>query len=153
MKPQDDIIRQLDQQGIQYEVLQERYHPKADGKLSEVMQLWHSRFIGTDTAPNLDQYLWQIFSYNVTAHSEGPKAIDALEKQFDTDTFIFNEAQQYLIKCLDRIPKIEMDDFNDDIYICHHNMKWTFVIPHEVHSGMGPYFSTGKKYKLHTTTE
>lgn len=36
-----------------------------------------------------------------------------------------------------------MDDFFDDIYIAHPNMKWTYVIPHESPE-MGPYFSMGE---------
>ncbi|MFW5761507.1 MAG: DUF4275 family protein [Cyclobacteriaceae bacterium] len=33
-----------------------------------------------------------------------------------------------------------MTECSDDIYICHHNMKWTYVITHES-PDLGPYFS------------
>ena len=145
MKPHDDIIKQLDDQDIQYEILQDGFNPDKDSDLSKVVKAWTNKFIGARTAPSLDIYMWHIFSFNATDKVEGQKAKDELVRQFDADTLIFNEPQQYLIKCIKRIPIIQMEDFTDDIYLCHHNMKWTYVIPHEVHSGMGPYFSHGNK--------
>lgn len=75
---------------------------------------------------------------------EGKEAERELEKQYDVDTFIFNEPMQFLIRSKGKIPQIVMDDFFDDIYLCHHNMKWTYVIPHEIQV-MGPFFSYGIK--------
>jgi hypothetical protein len=138
----DSIIEQLKEQNIIYEVLQESFSP-INSELSKVVEAWEKQFIGTKTAPHLNHYLWHIFSYKATESIEGEEATNELKKQYAADTFIFNEPQQYLIRCLKKIPIIEMDDFNDDIYISHHNMKWTYVIPHEVHSGIGPFFSRG----------
>ena len=145
MKPYEEILKQLLEQGIQFEIIQDNYNIHQDSHLSKVVKIWTDRFIETRTAPSLDNYLWHIFSFKSTECLEGKNAKDELEKQFEADTLIFNEQQQYLIKCIKRIPIIQMEDFFDDIYLSHYNMKWTYVIPHEIHSGMGPYFSYGNK--------
>jgi hypothetical protein len=144
MHPFDPIIDQLKSQNIDYEILQDNYSP-TNSELDKVVRAWKKKFIGSKTAPYLNKYLWHIFSYKATQSKEGIDAKNELNKQFDSETLIFNETQQYLIRCVNKIPKIEMDDFIDDIYVSHHNFKWTFVIPHEVQSGMGPYFSYGDK--------
>ncbi len=142
MTSQTNIIEQLNEQGIEFEILQEGYNPSPDSELSKVVNNWTNKFIGKRTAPNLDNYLWHIFSFNSANALNGEQATKKLSEQYDANTLIFNEQQQYLILCKGRIPKIVMEDFCDDLYISHHNMKWTYVIPHEV-PNIGPFFSTG----------
>jgi hypothetical protein len=48
-----------------------------------------------------------------------------------------------LIECINSVPEIELDDFIEDVYIAHSNMKWTYVVPHEI-PDIGPFFSTGQ---------
>ena len=144
MKPENEIIKQLEEQNIEYELLQDEYLPSKKSELNKVIKIWIDRFIGKHSAPNLENYLWHIFSKGATDSLEGEDAVKELKSQYDTDTLIFNEPQQYLIKCKAKIPLIEMEDFLDDIYISHHNMKWTFVIPHETPE-IGPFFSCGIK--------
>lgn len=119
MKPHDDIIKQLNDQDIQYELLQDGFSHEKERDLSKVVKKWTHKFIGTRTAPSLDYYMWHIFSFNVTENVEGQIATDELVRQFDADTLIFNERQQYLIKCIRRIPIIQMLHFTDDIYLSH----------------------------------
>ena len=142
MEPEDHIIRQLKKQRIDFELLQKNYDPSADSLVSKTVKKWSDKFIGDKSAPNLDNYLWHIFSFGATKYKVGNEALSELKKQWNADTLIFNEPQQYLIKCTGEIPIIEMDDFTDDIYLSHHNMKWTYVIPHEI-PDFGPYFSSG----------
>lgn len=99
-------------------------------------------FIGNRAAPALKYYKWHIFSYHKDKRIEGEKAIEEYKNQFPADLYIFNERLQYGLKWrkVERVPDITMEDFTDDIYVSHHNMKWTFVLPHEI-PDFGPYFS------------
>jgi FMN phosphatase YigB (HAD superfamily) len=143
MKPEDDIIKQLKEQNIEFNILQEKYNSDEKSLVSKTIQKWKKKFIANKTAPYLDSYLWHIFSYGSTKSIEGENATNKYLNQWKTNVLIFNEPQQYLIECINSIPKIEMDDFFDDIYISHPNMKWTYVIPHEIPE-IGPFFSTGE---------
>jgi hypothetical protein len=131
----DDITKQLDNQGVSYEFLTEK-------ELDEIDKKWKDKFIGQRTAPHLKNYRWHIFSYHGDK-LEGDKATKEYKRQHPTDIYIFNEGLQYGLKCksTDKLPDIEMEDFFDDIYVCHHNMKWTYVITHES-PDFGPYFSS-----------
>jgi len=140
MEAQDFIINQLIEQEISFEVLQNEYDPSKDSKVSETVKKWSDKFISNKKAPNLESYLWHIFSFNATDNFEGKLALAELKKQWTADVLIFNESQQYLIKCSGKIPILEVDGFMDDVYLCHHNMKWTYVITHE-DPEIGPYFS------------
>ena len=142
MKPEDNIIRQLKEQNIKFNVLQKEYNPNKESLVSKTVERWKKKFIADRTAPYLDNYLWHIFSYGSSKSIEGENATREYLNRRKTNVLIFNEPQQYLIECINSIPRIEMDDFFDDIYISHSNMKWTYVIPHEIPE-MGPYFSTG----------
>jgi hypothetical protein len=142
MEPEDYIIEQLKDQEIEFELVQSGYEPADSSAVSKTVKKWSSKFIGKRTAPQIENYLWHIFSFEATKSQQGKNALDELKKQYVSETLIFNEPQQYLIRCWGKIPMIEMENFFDDIYMCHHNMNWTYVIPHEAPE-MGPYFSIG----------
>ncbi len=142
MYAHDYIIKQLVEQEIEFDLLQSKYDPSNKSPLSRIIKQWKQVFIAGKYAPYLKDYLWHIFSYKATEAIEGVDADIALLEQVHTNTYIFNEPQQYLIECHGKIPQITMDDFFDDIYLCHQHMKWTYVIPHEI-PGMGPYFAYG----------
>lgn len=142
MKPEMNILKQLEQQNLDFTILQNGYDPSKNSLVSLTVEKWKSKFIANRYAPHLESYLWHIFSYGATECIEGLNATEEYLKQWKTTVLIFNEPQQYLIECRETIPKIEMIDFFDDIYISQNNMKWTYVIPHEIRN-MGPYFSTG----------
>ena len=143
MESEDCILNQLKEQNIEFELLQNRYDSSPSSLVSQTIEKWKSKFIANRKAPHLDAYLWHIFSFGSTKSIEGEGATKEYLNQWKTDILIFNEPQEYLIKCVAAIPKIEMDNFFDDIYIVHSNMKWTYVIPHEIPE-MGPYFSRGE---------
>ncbi|HYG38626.1 MAG TPA: DUF4275 family protein [Cytophagales bacterium] len=131
----EDVTKQLFNQGFVFEFL-------TDKQLEEVENRWKARFIGSCTAPALEYYKWHIFSYHKDKGIEGENAVEEYKNQFPTDLYIFNERLEYGLKCIkaDRIPEITMDDFTDDIYVSHHNMKWTFVLTHEI-PDIGPFFA------------
>jgi hypothetical protein len=131
----DGIIKQLDQQGISYEFLTKT-------ELDNIAIKWSDKFIGKRTAPYITKFRWHIFSYHEVNRLDGDEAKQEYKKQYLADVYIFNERLQYGLRCfnLEKLPIIEMGDFFDDIYFCHHNMKWTFVMTHESPI-IGPYFS------------
>jgi FMN phosphatase YigB (HAD superfamily) len=143
MKPEDHIIKQLKKQNIEFKILQREYNPDLKSLVSETVSKWKKKFIANRNAPYLNNYLWHIFSYGSTKSMEGEDATKEYLNKWKTNVLIFNEPQQYLIECTNAIPKIEMDDYFDDIYITHSNMKWTYVIPHEM-PHIGPFFSIGE---------
>lgn len=145
MEPQDYIIKQLKEQNIEFTLLQKGYIKGQSSEVSKTVKKWKDKFIAERDAPHLDCFLWHIFSFGSTNYIEGEAASKEYLNQYKANVLIFNQGQHYLIECQNVIPNIEMDDFVDDIYICHHNMKWTYVIPHEI-PDFGPYFSTGGAY-------
>lgn len=142
MKIRNNIIKQLKEQNIEFNLLQTEDNTNANSLISIVIEKWKKKFIDNRKAPYLDCYLWHIFSFGSTKSIEGEDAKKEYLNQWKTDVLIFNESQEYLIECIDTIPIIEMKDFVDDIYVAHPNMKWTYVIPHEF-PAFGPFFSMG----------
>jgi FMN phosphatase YigB (HAD superfamily) len=142
MDPEDDIIKQLKEQNIEFKLLQNEYDRDESSLISQTVKKWKEKYVANKYAPYLDNYLWHIFSYDSTKSIEGEIATQEYLKQSKSKILIFNEQQQFLIECQNAIPNIEMDDFFDDIYICESEMKWTYVIPHEI-PDIGPFFSLG----------
>jgi len=137
-----DIIKQLFAQQIRFEIISRDQDPKYDAKLQNIRTMWKDTFIKEKKVPYVDDYLWHVFSYGLTDFIEGDNATYELRQQFASQTVIFNEIGSYLLFCFDKIPIIEMKNYIDDVYVSHHNMKWTYVLPHDSPQ-MGPYF----KYK------
>ncbi|MGB4775530.1 MAG: DUF4275 family protein [Daejeonella sp.] len=138
LKLTEQITKQLDEQEILYEFLTER-------ELKELETKWKKKFIEEKKKPHSNQYntqyKWHIFSFD-TDSIKGKQATNEYKKQHPADIYIFNEELQYGLKCAkaEQLPNILMEGFSDDIYICHHNMKWTYVIPHEA-PHIGSFFS------------
>ncbi|MDO8999347.1 MAG: DUF4275 family protein [Bacteroidota bacterium] len=135
-KSQSFITHQLDLQNISYQVLSEE-------ELKMIEFKWKEKFINKKTAPDLDKFKWHIFSFFPDKKNEGNNAILEYKKQYASDIYIFNERLEYGLKIISPsiLPNIILSDFIDDVYICHYNMKWTYVIPHE-YPEMGPYFKS-----------
>jgi hypothetical protein len=86
----DNIIKQLINQEIKYEILQSEYSPSENSQVSKTVKKWCDKFISNKSAPNLDCYLWHIFSFGATKCFEGEKATEMLKSQWDSDILIFN---------------------------------------------------------------
>jgi len=142
----EDIINQLESQNLEFKIIYSKYDKDSTNNreiLKALIDKWKDEFIGSSKVPYVDQYLWHVFSYKIKHCIEGKNALQEYSKQYSADCYIFNQSQTYLIECRKSIPNIELKNFLDDIYLCHHNMKWTFVLPHEI-PNMGPYFATKK---------
>ncbi|MCF6352072.1 MAG: DUF4275 family protein [Cyclobacteriaceae bacterium] len=136
------IIKLLKEQNIEFTILQNKYNPNVNSPVSKTVEKWKKKFIANKDAPHLNEYLWHIFSFRSTKSIEGELATKEYLNQWKSTVLIFNEDREYLIECVNSIPKIEMNESFDDIYITHSNMKWTYVITHEI-PDIGPFFSIG----------
>lgn len=129
------ITEQLAEQGFEFSVLSME-------EVQLVERQWCDKFITGVNRKELGNLKWHAFSYRKLSAAEGQEAISNYLKQYPADCYIFNEQLSYGIKCnkADKLPDVMMEDFRDDIYICHYNMKWTYIITHEMHD-FGPYFT------------
>ena len=94
--------------------------------------------------------LWHSFSFNRYSNLSKKLAIKKFENTYLKNVIIFSDFKFLPIKCeaesasilnfelikncLNKIPN------QIDLYICHKNFNWTFVITHE--QDYGPYFAT-----------
>ncbi|KIC47145.1 hypothetical protein RA28_05510 [Ruegeria sp. ANG-S4] len=61
------------------------------------------------------------------------------QKQWPAPYVVFNENNDWAYSCtFDRYP--DFTSFQADIYVAHHNMKWTMVFTHE-QPDLGPYLA------------
>lgn len=93
MKPEVDILKQLKEQNIKFNILQEKYNPDKESLVSKTIRKWKKKFIAYRTAPYLDGYLLHIFSYGSTKSIEGESATKEYLNQWKTNVLIFNEPQ------------------------------------------------------------
>lgn len=107
----------------------------------QIRKAWISAFSNGEKAPHMEDFLWHFFSFEVVPHFKGKAAIKELKEQWPSDILIFNEKFDFVFYCQKCLPILELSVSQDDIYICHKNMKWTYVVTHEIFSGLGPYFA------------
>ncbi len=88
-----------------------------------------------------NKFRWHGFSGGFEQHMSGDKALKAYLYQWPAKFLVFNESLKFGYTCRAQ----SYPDFSplcDDIYVAHHNMKWTMVFTHE-QPGEGPYFAVG----------
>ena len=87
-----------------------------------------------------NKFKWHGFSSEIQASLIGTDAVNEYSKQYLTDYYIFDENEDWCFHCESKtLPDLAF--YGHDIYIAHHNMKWTMVYTHE-HPHFGPYFTT-----------
>ena len=82
------------------------------------------------------QCFWSIFR-SIEDFVEGSDAIKCYLKQYPAEYYVFGTNPYFGFRCKGSY----VDFFHDDIYVCHHNLKWTIFFTHEMDFGLGPYFS------------
>ena len=87
-----------------------------------------------------DKFKWHGFSSGMQYSLSSEEASKEYSKQYLTDYYIFNEKEDWCFHCKSKILP-DLSFLRDDIYITHHNMKWTMVYTHE-QPHLGPYFAT-----------
>lgn len=86
------------------------------------------------------RFRWHAFSYNFTASNSGPLALSEYLGQWPAPFVLFDENLKWCYKCEAEIYP-DLTALGLDIYVSHHNMKWTMVFTHE-QPDIGPFFAT-----------
>ena len=115
------------------------------GELEELEKSWKQRFNANDLR-NAGGQLWHAFSFNNYAdYKEGEQADQRYLNQQVREFLIWGADKGY--RCFsDKLPdllklkRLTRDfDVTYDLYVCHKNLKWTYVYTHE--DFCGPYFA------------
>ncbi|MEL6934869.1 MAG: DUF4275 family protein [Pseudomonadota bacterium] len=85
------------------------------------------------------RFKWHAYSGKFEAATEGQKALELYQDQWAAPYFVFDEEGTWSYRCKsERYPDFTV--LRSDIYVVHHNMKWTMVFTHEQPHD-GPYFA------------
>lgn len=126
----------LASRGVEYEELGE-----VDRK--DVERLWLDTFaqnVKRSTGSWVHNgFKWHGFSYELEAADTGPAALKKYQNQWSAPFVVFDEKVTWAYTCQSEgYP--DFTPLGDDIYVAHHNMKWTMVFTHE-QPDLGPYFA------------
>jgi hypothetical protein len=84
---------------------------------------------------------WDYFSMRDSENCVvGPKALELYQKQWPAEYVVVGEAEGYGYRCTGAY--VDFSNLLGDIYVSHHNMKWTMIFTHEQEwdSRLGPFF-------------
>ena len=82
----------------------------------------------------MNKMKWHGFSSGYEAAIEGDKALTRYTSNWMANYFIFDEEETWCFQCSsDSYP--DLTSLSADIYISHHNMKWTMVFTHRATVG------------------
>lgn len=86
-----------------------------------------------------NRFRWHGFSYELEPSIWGAEAMDAYMEQWSAEFVVFDEDLTCSYSCkARRYP--DLAPLGWDIYVAHHNMKWTMVFTHE-QPDIGPFFA------------
>ena len=118
-------------------------------EVCDLRHLWIKQFVPLSFNKSHKDPLWHVFSYGNVHSTEGLKAINKFNTQYFKELTVFSSNSQLNgLKCITRNNKfLDYKTLQNvlvntpqlgDLYINHHNLKWTFVITHE--NEFGPYY-------------
>ena len=85
-------------------------------------------------------FKWHGFSCNYERAADGQGALQKYQENWPAPFFVFDEKVTWAFRCV-AAQYPDFSEFGDDIYVVHHNMKWTMVFTHE-QPYPGPFFAT-----------
>ncbi len=86
-----------------------------------------------------NRFRWHGFSYELQTAVAGSEALIGYQRQWPAPYVIFDEENIWAYSCTsEEYP--DFTSFRADIYVAHHNMKWTMVFTHE-QPDIGPYLA------------
>lgn len=88
------------------------------------------------------RFKWHGFSCKFETAVEGSRALREYQNQWAAPYFVFDEDGTWSYRCNSK-KYPDFTAFRADIYVVHHNMKWTMVFTHEQPHD-GPYFTKRK---------
>jgi hypothetical protein len=90
--------------------------------------------------PIFQGFRWHGFSYGIEKCRAGKEALEQYLAQWPSHYYIFNEALTFCLKCKSEVYP-DLSARVADLYVIHHNLKWTMVFTHE-QPQLGSYFAT-----------
>ncbi len=86
-----------------------------------------------------NRFRWHAFSYEFESSIWGPEALEKYLTQWLAAFVLFDEDLNCCYRCeAQRYP--DLTSLGWDIYVAHHNMKWTMAFTHE-QPEIGPFFT------------
>lgn len=86
-----------------------------------------------------NSFKWHGFSHGYEAATEGEQALRAYQSQWSASYVIFDEDESWALACASQAYP-DLSALGADLYVAHHNMKWTMVFTHEQPQD-GPFFA------------
>lgn len=126
------VIGVLKEKGVSVRICDESERGKT-------IDSWFEKLGDNSTRRRKGELNWYCFYREDHKALEGAKAFEAYQQQWLALIVIFDESEGWLIECEVK----EFPDFStlqQDIYVFHHNMKWTMVFTHEQPYD-GPFFA------------
>lgn len=133
----DDIENWLSEQSVSHSRLD-------DSDLAGILSSWDKTFsaeVKRQTGKWIHlRFRWHTFSYEFYHADEGEAAIQKYLNQWRARFVVFDETGKWCLSCLaDSYP--DFTPLRDDLYVSHHNMKWTMAFTHE-QPDIGPFFAS-----------
>ena len=115
--------------------------------LDETLKAWNKAFASQVKAKTgnwvHEQFRWHCFSYGFHDADEGAAALGKYVQQWNADFLVFDESAAWCLSCTaDHYP--DVTPLRHDIYVSHHNMKWTMAFTHE-QPDIGPFFAVQRR--------
>ena len=86
-----------------------------------------------------NKFKWHGFRCKYESALEGKNALRRYHEQWPAPYYLFDEGGNWCYQCQSD-KYTDFTGLRDDIYVAHHNLKWTMVFTHE-QAHDGPYFT------------
>ena len=130
----------LSSQGIQFTELSSVDAQRVEERW---LQAFAARVKKEKGTPIYMGFKWHGFSYGIEPAKTGEVALRAYQSQWAAPFYVFDEKLDSCLKCEGQ-PFPNLSELRADLYVVHHNMKWTMVFTHE-QPDLGPFFTTKKE--------
>ena len=133
---QSEIESFLNEHGITFHLLTKEEANAVRGKW---LQAFASKVLKEKGTAVYNGYMWHGFSFEIENCCEGDSALIEYQKQYQAPFVVFDEDGDFCFRCEGgHFP--DLTPFENDLYVAHHNMKWTIAFTHEQPT-LGPYFA------------
>ena len=114
------------------------------GALDKTLKSWNGTFASAVKRKTgnwiHERFRWHCFSYGFHPADEGETALLRYLEQWNADFVIFDEPGTWCLSC-SAVQYPDLTPLRSDLYVSHHNMKWTMAFTHE-QPNIGPFFAT-----------
>ena len=101
-------------------------------------QRWLATF-ASSLAVKQRAYRWHAFSFHRNPCLNGVAALSAYRSQWSAPFYVFDETLSFCALC-EAKSYPDLSALRRDIYVTHHNLKWTMAFTHE-QPDLGPFYA------------